>query len=92
MIFYTLGLVYEDNEVFKSYTVIMMYVNVACTCGAQVILSFIFSLMSEPLEIFEKKSSSGWESEWEVKKDGLSLFKQTCKEVADGGEPVDVEG
>ena len=49
MIFYSLGLIYEDSQVFKNYTTVMMYVNVACTCGAQVILSFIFSIMSEPV-------------------------------------------
>ena len=49
IIFYSLGLAYEDSEVFQKYTMVMMYFNVACTCGAQVILSFIFSIMSEQL-------------------------------------------
>ena len=49
MIFYSMGLMYEVNEVFKDYTVVMKYVNVACTCAAQVILSFIFTVMNEPI-------------------------------------------
>ena len=60
MIFYSLGLMYEQNDVFKSYTVVMMYVNVVCTCASQVILSFIFSLMSEPLEILEVVEKTGY--------------------------------
>ena len=59
MIFYSLGLVYEENSVFQEYTVVMMYVNILCTCGAQVILSFIFSIMCEPIEILEAYDKSG---------------------------------
>ena len=55
MIFYSLGLIYEESSVFQNYTTVMMYVNVACTCLSQVILSFIFSFMSEPIEIFENQ-------------------------------------
>ena len=53
----------------------MMYVNVGCTCAAQVILSFIFSLMSEPIQVLEaigKKSNS---QVWEVRRDYQALFK-----------------
>ena len=32
VIFYSLGLVYEETSVFQHYTTVMMYVNVACTC------------------------------------------------------------
>lgn len=49
MTFYAIGVAYQDNETFKNYTNVMMYINTACTCGAQVILSFVFSQMSEPL-------------------------------------------
>ena len=32
----------------------MMYINIGCTCAAQIILSFIFSQMSEPIEVNER--------------------------------------
>ena len=78
MIFYSLGLVYEENEIFKQYTVIMMYVNVVCTCASQVILSFIFSLMSEPLEILEVQNKNGETLTWEIRRDCLQIFRQEC--------------
>ena len=43
MIFYSLGLIYEEDSVFQGYTTVMMFVNVSCTCFSQVFLSFIFS-------------------------------------------------
>lgn len=43
MIFYALGLIYKDSETFKHYTNLMMYINIGCTCAAQIILSFIFA-------------------------------------------------
>ena len=51
VIFYSLGLIYHDNKIFQDYTTVMMYVNVGCTCGSQVILSFIYALMSDSIEI-----------------------------------------
>lgn len=75
MVFYSLGLIYETNDVFKQYTAAMMYVNIVCTCGSQVILSFIFSLMSEPLEILEVPDKSGYSLTWEVRRDGLPVFR-----------------
>ena len=75
MIFYSLGLIYEENDIFQKYTVVMMYVNVACTCGAQVILSFIFSLMSEPIQIYENFGNDETKSLWEVRRDNLVLFR-----------------
>ena len=56
----------------------MMYVNVVCTCGSQVILSFIFSLMSEPLEILEVADKNGYSLTWEIRRDGLPIFRQEC--------------
>ena len=53
IIFYSLGLVYQENTIFQDYTVVMKYVNISCTCAAQVILAFIFSIMSEPVADFE---------------------------------------
>jgi len=44
----------------------MMYVNIGCTCTAQVILSFIFSQMSEPIEIRDKPVDSGKASKYSV--------------------------
>ena len=55
MIFYALGLIYDESSVFQGYTTVMMYVNVVATCVSQVILSFIFSKMSEHIEIKENK-------------------------------------
>lgn len=55
MVFYSMGLIYDENPIIHHYTNIMMYVNVAFTCLSQVILSFIFSFMSEPIEIFENQ-------------------------------------
>lgn len=78
MIFYSLGLLYEENEIFKQYTVVMMYVNVICTCGSQVILSFIFSLMSEPLEILEVPDKNGFNLTWEIRRDNVPIFRQEC--------------
>ena len=78
MIFYSLGLIYEENDIFQQYTTVMMYVNIACTCGSQVILSFIFSIMSEPIEIVEVTDKTGREMTWEVRRDGLPLFRQEC--------------
>lgn len=75
MIFYSLGLMYEENQVFKNYTVVMMYVNVVCTCASQVILSFIFSLMSEPLEILESPDKHGYRLNWEIRRDSLTIFR-----------------
>jgi len=87
MIFYSLGLIYEENDIFQQYTVVMMYVNVACTCGSQVILSFIFSIMSEPIEIYEETSKSGWQSNWEIRRDNLLVFKQECpREITLGND------
>ena len=51
IIFYSLGLIYEEDSIFQNYTSIMMFVNVACTCLSQVFLSFIFHMMAEPIEI-----------------------------------------
>ena len=59
-----------------------MYVNVACTCMSQVILSFIFSMMSEPIEIFENPCKNGWDSSWEIRRDNVTVFKIECpKEI-----------
>lgn len=55
-----------------------MYVNVVCTCGSQIILSFIFSLMSEPLEILEVPDKSGYALTWEIRRDSLPIFRQEC--------------
>ena len=55
----------------------MMYVNVACTCGAQVILSFIFSIMSEPVEILDV-SDGERRTMWEIRRDNLLVFRQEC--------------
>ena len=54
----------------------MMYVNVVCTCASQVILSFIFSLMSEPLEILEVVDKTGYTLTWEIRRDNLPIFRQ----------------
>jgi len=51
MVFYSLGLIYHDNSMFMNYTTIMMYVNIVCTCAGQIILAFIFAMVSEPIEI-----------------------------------------
>ena len=56
----------------------MMYVNVVCTCASQVILSFIFSLMSEPLEILEAQNKCGQTLTWEIRRDCLQIFRQEC--------------
>ena len=53
MIFYALGLIYDESSVFQGYTTVMMYVNVAATCISQVILSFVFAKMSEHIELRE---------------------------------------
>lgn len=79
LVFYSLGLIYEENDIFQQYTVVMMYVNVACTCASQVILSFIFCIMSEPLEIFEHVSKDGYSSTVEVRRDNLTVFKWLVK-------------
>ena len=55
MIFYALGLLYEESSIFQGYTTVMMYVNVIATCVSQVILSYIFAKMSEHLEIQEEQ-------------------------------------
>ena len=78
MIFYSLGLIYEENDIFKQYTVVMMYVNVGCTCAAQVILSFIFSLMSEPIQVLETLGKKSNSQVWEVRRDYQTLFRQEC--------------
>jgi len=60
MVFYALGLIYKEADTFKHYTNLMMYINIGCTCAAQIILSFIFSQMSEPVEIFEQQYKEGF--------------------------------
>ena len=54
----------------------MMYVNIVCTCAAQIILAFIFAMVSEPIEIFQVPSKPGSTAQytWEVRRDSLSLF------------------
>ena len=32
IIFYSMGLLYEEDSIFQNYTSVMMFVNVACTC------------------------------------------------------------
>ena len=78
MIFYSMGLIYEVNEVFQDYTVVMKYVNVACTCAAQIILSFIFSVMNEPIQVLEVSDRTGFYLTWEVRRDTLPIFRQEC--------------
>lgn len=53
----------------------MMYVNVACTCAMQIILSFIFSLMSEPIEILEVSDKFGYNMTWEIRRDEQKIFR-----------------
>ena len=53
VIFYSLGLVYEETSVFQHYTTVMMYVNVACTCVSQILLSYIFTQFSTDITIKE---------------------------------------
>ena len=78
MVFYSLGLIYEENDIFQKYTVVMMYVNVACTCAAQVILSFIFSIMSEPIQVLEATGKKNNSQVWEVRRDYQTVFRQEC--------------
>ena len=55
MVFYALGLIYKEADTFKHYTNLMMYINIGCTCAAQIILSFIFAQMAEPIDIYESQ-------------------------------------
>ena len=54
IVFYALGLIYKEADTFKHYTNMMMYINIGCTCASQIILSFIFAQMSEPIEVNER--------------------------------------
>lgn len=56
----------------------MMYVNIVCTCGAQIILSFIFSIMSEKVELLEMPNKEGSQVTWEIRKDQECVFTQEC--------------
>ena len=57
----------------------MMYVNIGCTCAAQVILSFIFSIMCEPIQIWEGATDKTQNKlVWEIQRDNLVVFRQEC--------------
>lgn len=74
VIFYSLGLIYHDNKIFQNYTTVMMYVNVACTCGSQVILSFIYALMSDNIEITQQVSKFDGSLETHITREGMDLL------------------
>ena len=59
MVFYALGLIYKDSETLKHYTNLMMYINIGCTCAAQIILSYIFAQMSEEIQVYETPGKDG---------------------------------
>ena len=47
MVIYSLGLFYHASFIFRDYKMIMMYINIICTCASQVILAFIFAMVSK---------------------------------------------
>ena len=65
----------------------MMYVNVVCTCAAQIILAFIFAMVSEPIEVYQlpSKPNTATQYSWEVRRDSLRLFLQECNRPIDAG-------
>mmetsp|Transcript_35126 Transcript_35126/g.46244 ORF Transcript_35126/g.46244 Transcript_35126/m.46244 type:complete len:177 (+) Transcript_35126:391-921(+) len=77
MIFYSIGLAYHDSNIFADYTTVMMYVNIVCTCASQIILAFIFSMMSEPIEVVQapSKPNSQTQFTWEVRRDSLPVYR-----------------
>ena len=87
MIFYSIGLAYNDSSFFANYTTVMMYVNILCTCSSQIILAFIFSMMSEPIEVVQAQSklNSGGQFVWEVRRDSLPVFRQECERPIGAG-------
>ena len=63
----------------------MMYVNIGCTCAAQVILSFIFSIMCEPVQIWEGETDKTQNKlVWEIQRDNLVVFRQECPKPIKG--------
>jgi len=78
IIFYSLGFLYEDKAVFHDYTTVTMYLNIVCTCASQIILSFIFSIMSEPIKVYTSPAKQGGGIMWEVRRDTLPVFRQQC--------------
>ena len=68
IIFYSLGLIYEEDSIFQQYTSVMMFVNVAATCFSQMFISFIFHMMAEPIEIAQNLNDG--KTEIIVRRDG----------------------
>ena len=77
MVFYSLGLFYHESSVFSNYTMVMMYVNIVCTCASHVILAFIFTQVCEPITVLKLPSKPGSSKQecWEVHRDSLRLFR-----------------
>ena len=71
IIFYSLGLIYEEDSIFQQYTSVMMFVNVACTCFSQMFISFIFHMMAEPIEIAQNLNDG--KTEIIVRRDGQRI-------------------
>lgn len=73
-VFYALGLVNREADTYKNYTNSMMYINIGCTCAAQIILSFIFSQMSDPIEIYEQTIKEGNQKEMKIERNEQLIY------------------
>lgn len=76
--FYSVALFSSDSSKFQDYALDMVFVNVACSCLAQVLLSLIYGLHGSPIEIYEKVNKDGWKSVWEVRRNDQLILRLEC--------------